>query len=227
MSETQIDYRLSPGLLSGVPKSPTPLVYAAISKVTEILARTGIGKTGRNEQQGYAFRGIDAIYNALAPALVEAHLIMLPTFGERIVSERVTPKGGTIFTVVLPATYALICTDDGSKVDVHVVGEGMDSGDKATNKAMTAAHKYAAVQAFTIPFAGVDDADQTTPPDSVPAPPAGYNEWLAQYEASAEKGSASLLTFWQQTREDCRVYLVTTDRARHEATKAKAAQVTP
>lgn len=38
----------------------------------------------------------------------------------------------------------------------------MDSGDKATNKAMSAAYKYAAFQAFAIPTEGDNDADGST-----------------------------------------------------------------
>jgi hypothetical protein len=38
----------------------------------------------------------------------------------------------------------------------------MDSGDKATNKAMSAAYKYAAFQAFSIPTESDNDADAST-----------------------------------------------------------------
>lgn len=38
----------------------------------------------------------------------------------------------------------------------------MDSADKATNKAMSAAYKYAAMQAFCIPTEGDNDADAHT-----------------------------------------------------------------
>jgi hypothetical protein len=38
----------------------------------------------------------------------------------------------------------------------------MDSGDKATNKAMSAAYKYACFQAFSIPTEAKEDADYQT-----------------------------------------------------------------
>jgi hypothetical protein len=38
----------------------------------------------------------------------------------------------------------------------------MDSGDKATNKAMSAAYKYMAMQLFCIPTEGDNDADSST-----------------------------------------------------------------
>jgi hypothetical protein len=43
-----------------------------------------------------------------------------------------------------------------------MIGEAMDSGDKSSNKAMSAAYKYAAFQAFCIPTEGDNDADATT-----------------------------------------------------------------
>ena len=40
-----------------------------------------------------------------------------------------------------------------------VIGEGMDSGDKATNKAMAIAYKYACFQTFCIPTEEMKDPD--------------------------------------------------------------------
>ena len=48
---------------------------------------------------------------------------------------------------------------DGSNVSTQARGEGMDSGDKASNKAMAVAHKYALTQTFTIPYEGMVDPD--------------------------------------------------------------------
>jgi hypothetical protein len=61
------------------------------------------------------------------------------------------------------AEFDFVAASDGSKHTVKTYGEAMDSGDKATNKAMSAAYKYAAFQAFCIPTEGDNDADATTP----------------------------------------------------------------
>ncbi|MEM7978264.1 ERF family protein [Morganella morganii] len=126
-------------------------VYKAISNVARDLAENGIRKDRKNAQQGFMFRGIDAVYNALAPALVKHGLVILPRIIERSVTERQTQKGGTLFYVVVKAEFDFIATEDGSKHTVATFGEAMDSGDKATNKAMSIAYKYAAFQAFCIP----------------------------------------------------------------------------
>ncbi len=126
-------------------------VYKAISNVARDLAENGIRKDRKNAQQGFMFRGIDAVYNALAPALVKHGLVILPRIIDRSVTERQTQKGGTLFYVVVKAEFDFIATEDGSKHTVATFGEAMDSGDKATNKAMSIAYKYAAFQAFCIP----------------------------------------------------------------------------
>ncbi|MCI0227788.1 ERF family protein [Cronobacter sakazakii] len=127
------------------------LVYQAISAVAKEMAATGISKDRTNTQQNFKFRGIDQVYNALAPALVNHGLLILPRITERTVTERVTQKGGVLFYVVVKAEFDFVSTKDGSVHTVVTYGEAMDSGDKATNKAMSIAYKYAAFQAFCIP----------------------------------------------------------------------------
>lgn len=126
-------------------------VYKAISNVAREMAETGIKKGSVNQQQGFMFRGIDAVYNALAPALVKHGLLILPRIIERTVTERQTQRGGLLFYVVVKAEFEFVSVEDGSKHTVVTYGEAMDSGDKATNKAMSIAYKYAAFQTFCIP----------------------------------------------------------------------------
>ena len=49
--------------------------------------------------------------------------------------------------------------EDGTFVEAITVGEGMDSGDKASNKAMAIAMKYAMFQVFCIPTGDDPDAE--------------------------------------------------------------------
>lgn len=137
-------------------------VYEAIAAVTAELARNGISKGRKNSQQGYNFRGIDDIYNALAPALARAKLCVLPRVTRREVTERSTKSGSPLFYVVCDVEFDFVSAEDGSKHTIAVVGEAMDSADKATNKAMSAAYKYAAIMAFCVPTEGDNDADALT-----------------------------------------------------------------
>lgn len=137
-------------------------VYQAIAAVQAQMSREGISKDRKNQQQNYQFRGIDDLYNALAPALSSNGLVILPRMMKRDSVERQSAKGGALFYVTVEAEFDFVAAEDGSKHTVRTFGEAMDSADKATNKAMSAAYKYAAMQAFCIPTEGDNDADSTT-----------------------------------------------------------------
>lgn len=138
-------------------------VYQAIAEVAAELAARGISKDSRNQAQGFNFRGIDAVYNALAPLLAKHKLCILPRCISREVVERTNSKGNALFYVTVQAEFDMVSAEDGSKHTVATFGEAMDSGDKATNKAMSAAYKYAAFQAFCIPTEETSaDADGET-----------------------------------------------------------------
>lgn len=137
-------------------------VYQLIAEVAAEAAKAGISKGRKNQQQGYAFRGIDDVYNALAPMLAKSGLVILPRCMDRTVTERQARNGGALFNVVVEVEFDFVSSHDGSKHTVVMYGEAMDSADKATNKAMSAAYKYAAMQAFCIPTEGDNDADATT-----------------------------------------------------------------
>jgi hypothetical protein len=137
-------------------------VYQAINAVQKQLSETGVAKGRKNQQQGYSFRGIDDIYNALSGIMASAELCVLPVVLERILVERETKAGNALFYVTVKVDFCFISSRDGSKHVVTTYGEAMDSADKATNKAMSAAYKYACMQAFCIPTEGDNDADTTT-----------------------------------------------------------------
>jgi len=138
-------------------------VYKAINAIQAALSKEGISKNHRNTQgAGYNFRGIDDVYNALSPLLAEHGLCILPRMVSRECVERSSKSGGALFYVTVEAEFDFVCAEDGSKHTVKTFGEAMDSGDKATNKAMSAAYKYAAFQAFAIPTEGDNDADAQT-----------------------------------------------------------------
>jgi hypothetical protein len=138
-------------------------VYDCIVAVSRDIATAGISKSRNNAQQGYKFRGIDDVYNALAPLLAKHGLVILPRVLSRSVIERATKNGGALFYVTVEAEYQFVSAADGSTHTVKTYGEAMDSADKATNKAMSAAYKYAALQTFCIPTEGDNDADNSTP----------------------------------------------------------------
>lgn len=168
-------------------------VYAKIAAVQGELAKVGIAKNRRNQQgSGYNFRGIDDVYSALSPLLASHGLVIVPRVTTREVIERTSKNGGALFYVTVHAEFDFISADDGSIHTAATFGEAMDSGDKATNKAMSAAYKYAAFMTFAIPTEGDNDADAHTPEvagggqsssaQSAPAGPAITSDQLAKLE---------------------------------------------
>ena len=208
---------------------PVPAVYAAIQKVSGELAKTGIGKDGRNQQQNYSFRGVEQVLNALSPALVTHGLVVLPRMISRDVVERTTKSGSAQFFVTVCGEFDFVATVDGSKHTVTTYGEAQDTADKATNKAMSAAYKYAAFLAFCFPMHGVlVDADERTPEDSVPAED-GYVDFVSSLEELADGGMAPVLAAiksdatpeaWRsKLRTSKRVWQAIKDRAAKADTK--------
>lgn len=131
-------------------------IYGAI---TDVMAEIGaVGKNSKNSQQGFMYRGIDAVMNAINPALVKCKVFVAPEVLEQTREERQTSKGGTLIYSICKIRFRFY-TIDGSYVDVVTIGEGMDSGDKATNKAMSIAFKYACFQLFCIPTEEMVDPD--------------------------------------------------------------------
>ena len=138
-------------------------VYKAINAVQSELAKVGITKSRTNHQgSGYKFRGIDDIFNTISPLLATNGLCILPRVLNRENVERLSKNGGALFYITVEVEFDFVSSEDGSKHTVKTFGEALDSGDKATNKAMSAAYKYAAIQAFAIPTEGDNDTENQT-----------------------------------------------------------------
>lgn len=145
-------------------------VYKAINAVSADLTKEGITKDRKNQQQGYNFRGIDDVYNVLSPLLAKHSLCVIPRMLHRECTERQTKSGGALFYVAVDAEFDFVSAIDGSRHTAKTYGEAMDSADKATNKAMSAAYKYVCFMTFAIPTEGDNDADAQTPPPVAPRP---------------------------------------------------------
>lgn len=137
-------------------------VYSAISAVQADIARIGVEKDKKNAQHGYAFRGIDAMYNALAPILAKHRLVIIPRLASHKSEEHESRNGGKMFRVVAEYEFDFVSAEDGSVHTARMAGEAMDASDKSTNKTASAAYKYVCMQVFCIPT-DVDDADSESP----------------------------------------------------------------
>lgn len=140
-------------------------IFESITGIMEEVP--AIGKDKVNSQQGFKFRGIDDVMNALQPLLSKHKVFIVPEILEQIREERTTQRGGNLIYSICKIKYKFYA-EDGSYIEAITIGEGMDSGDKATNKAMAIAMKYALFQVFCIPTEEMKDPDGETPEESKP-----------------------------------------------------------
>lgn len=150
-----------------------PMIY---KKMSDVMREVGVvGKEQKNTAQGFKFRGIDQFVNALYPALTKHNVFMAP----RCVREehelktvvRSSGKEAVDKHVTILMEYDFFA-EDGSRVTVGPIpAEGLDSGDKATNKALSAALKYALIQTFSIPTEDMAEGDADSPEMGTTKPP--------------------------------------------------------
>ena len=138
-------------------------IYESITKIMEEVP--AIGKNQINAQQKFKFRGIDDVMNALQPLLAKNKVFIVPEILEQTREERTPSKGGNLIYSICKIRYKFYA-EDGSSIEAVTIGEGMDSGDKATNKAMAIAMKYALFQVFCIPTEEMKGSDGETPDES-------------------------------------------------------------
>lgn len=130
-------------------------IYQLIAKIAKEVGP--VGKLGKNQQQGWSFRKIDDVYNHASAVFAEHGVICVP----RVISverwETTTKNGGVMQNRLAEMEHDYIAPD-GTMVTTRIFGEGNDSGDKATNKAIAYAHKYSIIQLLMMPT-GESDPD--------------------------------------------------------------------
>jgi hypothetical protein len=128
----------------------------AVMQEVEYVQKNGTMKQGGGGN--YKYVTVDDVIARLRPKMIEHEIHFAPTKMELMAQEAYTTKGGSAMNrIVLGVAYRLTHAS-GSFEDGFAVGEGTDAGDKACNKAMTAAKKYALLQSFCLET-GEDDPD--------------------------------------------------------------------
>lgn len=218
-----------------------PKVFAAISTVMAALNKSGIAKVQHNDFGRYDFRGIDDVYNVLAPILVEAGLVVIPRVAsiESVVIETPGNKADLMSRLVI-VDYRFVSVVDGSDVEVRYAGEAFDTSDKAASKAFSAAYKKMVFDMFCVPTVGDNDPDahhhqrepeqkatkprrrdEEPPRESDELPPmskdrfdAAFPTWREKIQ-SGERSADGILSFL-----DARVLLTAAQRKKIKAIKA-------
>lgn len=159
-----------------------------------IMAEVGsIKKDRKNQAQGYVFRGIDDAYNALNPVLAKYGVFSTSKILAERTEEKTSKNGSILIYRILTIEYTF-WAKDGSFVKTETIGEGMDNGDKASNKAQSVAHKYALLQIFSIPTEELKDPENDS------------HEIVANTPKSTENinSNPNGLVFWKNKINECK-----------------------
>lgn len=152
-------------------------------KISLVMAEIDfVAKDQVNKSQGFKFRGIDDVYNAVHAPMAKHGIFTTSEIVAVTISEKISGAGTALMACRLDVKYTFHA-EDGSSVATNAIGYSLDSGDKAYNKSLAIAHKYALIQIFCIPTEDPDaDAEvHSVKPAAAPAAPA------ASYAAAAQK----------------------------------------
>lgn len=123
----------------------------AIEVIQTVMSEVqGLAKTDRNQAQGFNFRGIDAVMNAVGPALRKAGGFIVPSVVEKTSEVQPSRNGGSLQVVRLTVAYTVVGSE-GDPITGTVAAEAFDSGDKATAKAMSVAYRTFLLQVLCLP----------------------------------------------------------------------------
>jgi len=122
----------------------------------------GIEKTRKNEAMGYAYRGIDDVYNELHGLCSNHGILVIPEVVSYDMKEREVLRNGRKLTAVhvyVQVRYTFV-DEAGNKMSTVMSGEGIDTGDKGLYKALSGAQKYLLLQMFLIPTESISEPEQ-------------------------------------------------------------------
>lgn len=219
--------------------------------IIAVMSQIGYVKKQRSPNLNYSFAGEAALIAALRPDMVEQGIFMTVSKISNVVQrEYTTAKGTAMVNVSLVLTLKFYHAPSGTFIEVEAAGEGSDTGDKATAKAMTAAYKYALRETFCIETGDDPDKDpsgerqvpqpvqrqaqhapaqvEAKPDDAEPAPAnwAGVIEYSKLAEQAKKLGlAAPVIEPMKNTKGQVRgLYArLTNDVAKAQAARASAA----
>ena len=135
-------------------------VVAALSAVMADVQAIRKGQKNTAPNANYMFRGIDAVMNAVGPALRTHGVVIVPECVESHYRDVQTSTGKPSREATVTVTYRAY-GPAGDSIIMQSAGEAMDSGDKGTPKAMSVAYRTLLLQALTIPTDEPDPDSQT------------------------------------------------------------------
>jgi hypothetical protein len=123
-----------------------------MQRMLAVMQDVGAVRKGeKNAAQGFNFRGIDSVVNAVAPALKKNGVLVVPALQSVEYAQVEVGKNRTPMLQCRVIVQYVFAAEDGTTLAASVAAEALDSGDKATAKAMSVAFRTALLQALCLP----------------------------------------------------------------------------
>ncbi len=129
-------------------ETPPLSAVAAFSRVMEDVR--AVAKNDRNNDQNYSFRGVDAVMNAVGPALRTHGCLIVPICEQANYRDVLTSRGKPSRECTVMVRYRFY-GPAGDYIEAVTPGESMDFGDKGAPKAMSVAYRTVLLQALCLP----------------------------------------------------------------------------
>lgn len=161
-----------------------------------------VQKLGKNTAQNYKYAGEAQLIEALRPALLKHSVICMPGAVDVIDSQPVIVGEKKTFRIIAKYTWIYTHVPSNTHMQVEVIGEGVDTGDKSAYKAATGALKYALRQPFLIETGDEPEAHEIAP-EKIFKNSATRNEWTKNLIAAIDKAesTAELTIIWNDNRK--------------------------
>lgn len=144
-----------------------------------------IGKSSRNTQQGFEFRGIEDVINVVGPLLRKHRVVITPFQIKDVAKERYETKSGTAMVNAMVTIIWHFTGPAGDIMAAETIGEAADSGDKALAKAQSVAYRIVLEKSFSIPTKGQTDPDSESH-ERAPQRRPTSREWPTEIAAATD-----------------------------------------
>ena len=134
-----------------------PTIQQALTAVMQDVGAVGKGRRIEQGPAKYAYRGIEDMLSKIQPAFVAHGIVCYPQVLSAEYRDGTTKNGGSTREATMHVRFVFL-GPAGDSIEVETIGEATDTSDKASNKAMTAAYKYALLLTLAIPTQ-LDDQD--------------------------------------------------------------------
>lgn len=138
-------------------------IFAAMAAI--LADFPAVGKENKNPSQGYNYRGVDDALEAAHPLFAKHGVFLAIADTKAEFMDAGETKAGKaqvrcVYTANVKFTHV-----DGSSVEAGMVGEAIDTGDKALMKAQANAMKYLLWYTFVVPTRETLDSEAYSDPD--------------------------------------------------------------